>query len=202
MFRGFVENRQKQALLEQGQREPAHNRLPQAVPPFNRKHILLHLLVITSFLGLTLTGLPLRFSDQQWASILMVLRRHCQRRSDSPDLWGGRFPLLLFRHCNEHPFPVYQKRHSRQLGATAVRSRLLFPNLKDIRDITAMMRWFLFKGPKPSFERWTYWKNSTFRRLLGHVRNRRVWSHALVPGILRPVPARLDIQYRHHRSFR
>ena len=38
----------------------------------------------------------------------------------------------------------------------------LFPNMKDIRDVTAMMRWFLFKGPKPSFERWTYWEKFDF----------------------------------------
>jgi hypothetical protein len=25
-----------------------------------------------------------------------------------------------------------------------------------------MMRWFLFKGPKPSFERWTYWEKFDF----------------------------------------
>ena len=38
----------------------------------------------------------------------------------------------------------------------------LFPNLRDIKDITGMVRWFLFKGPKPTFERWTYWEKFDF----------------------------------------
>jgi cytochrome b subunit of formate dehydrogenase len=38
----------------------------------------------------------------------------------------------------------------------------LCPNLRDIEDITGMVRWFLFKGPKPSFERWTYWEKFDF----------------------------------------
>ena len=38
----------------------------------------------------------------------------------------------------------------------------LCPNLRDIQDITGMVRWFLFKGPKPSFERWTYWEKFDF----------------------------------------
>ena len=38
----------------------------------------------------------------------------------------------------------------------------LCPNLRDIRDITGMVRWFLFLGPKPTFERWTYWEKFDF----------------------------------------
>lgn len=38
----------------------------------------------------------------------------------------------------------------------------LCPNLRDLEDITGMVRWFLFKGPKPAFERWTYWEKFDF----------------------------------------
>jgi len=34
--------------------------------------------------------------------------------------------------------------------------------MRDVRDITAMIRWFFFLGPKPSFERWTYWEKFDF----------------------------------------
>jgi len=73
MFRGFVENREKMNLLVQGE-------APHVMPDgfrqyrrFNARQIILHTLVIVSFLGLALTGLPLKFSDQQWASPLMML---------------------------------------------------------------------------------------------------------------------------------
>ena len=38
----------------------------------------------------------------------------------------------------------------------------IFPNLRDIEDVRGMMRWFLMRGPKPSFERWTYWEKFDF----------------------------------------
>ena len=38
----------------------------------------------------------------------------------------------------------------------------LCPNLRDIRDVVGMVRWFLFMGPKPTFERWTYWEKFDF----------------------------------------
>ena len=38
----------------------------------------------------------------------------------------------------------------------------LCPNLRDIKDVTGMVRWFLFRGPKPTFERWTYWEKFDF----------------------------------------
>jgi cytochrome b subunit of formate dehydrogenase len=38
----------------------------------------------------------------------------------------------------------------------------LCPRWKDIEDIIGMIRWFLNKGPKPSFDRWTYWEKFDF----------------------------------------
>jgi cytochrome b subunit of formate dehydrogenase len=38
----------------------------------------------------------------------------------------------------------------------------LFPNKRDWADVKAMARWFVFKGPKPSFDRWTYWEKFDF----------------------------------------
>jgi cytochrome b subunit of formate dehydrogenase len=32
------------------------------------------------------------------------------------------------------------------------------PNLRDARDIGAMLKWFVGLGRKPKFERWTYWE--------------------------------------------
>jgi cytochrome b subunit of formate dehydrogenase len=32
------------------------------------------------------------------------------------------------------------------------------PNPRDLSDIAKMLRWFVGRGPKPTFERWTYWE--------------------------------------------
>ena len=31
-----------------------------------------------------------------------------------------------------------------------------------ISDVIGMVRWFFFKGAKPTFERWTYWEKFDF----------------------------------------
>ncbi|HZN23914.1 MAG TPA: cytochrome C, partial [Burkholderiales bacterium] len=37
-------------------------------------------------------------------------------------------------------------------------STSLVPSLKDLTDAQAMFNWFFGKGPRPVFDRWTYWE--------------------------------------------
>lgn len=163
LFRGFVENREKAAELEAG--HVAH-----AVPDghkqyrrFTRRHIFLHLLVITSFLGLSLTGLPLKFSDQQWAKVLM-------------NIYGGSANAgFIHRICAGITFVYFASSLVMSIHFLFIRKDIrgnwlqrlfgpesLCPNLRDIQDVTGMVRWFFFKAPKPTFERWTYWEKFDF----------------------------------------
>jgi Cytochrome c3 len=163
MFRGFVENREKAALLAEGH-------VPHVIPQghkqyrrFNRRHIFLHILVITSFLGLSLTGLPLKFSDQVWAKMLM-------------GFYGGSANAgIIHRICAGITFVYFSSAIFMIIHFLFIRKDLpgnwlqrmfgpdsLCPNLRDIRDVTGMVRWFLFRGPKPTFERWTYWEKFDF----------------------------------------
>jgi cytochrome b subunit of formate dehydrogenase len=163
MFRGFVENREKAAALDEGHAQHVIPDGHKQYRRFNRLHIFLHFIVITSFLGLSLTGLPLKFSDQEWAKLLMTL------------FGGSANAGLIHRWCAAATFFYF-------FAAIAMSIHFLFfrkdvpgnwlqrlfgpdslcPNLRDIQDITGMVRWFLFKGPKPSFERWTYWEKFDF----------------------------------------
>jgi len=34
----------------------------------------------------------------------------------------------------------------------------MVPQPKDLRDLRDQFRWFLFLGPRPRFDRWTYWE--------------------------------------------
>lgn len=34
----------------------------------------------------------------------------------------------------------------------------MIPNLQDLRDMIAMFKWFFGRGPRPQFDRWTYWE--------------------------------------------
>ncbi|TSK07187.1 MAG: cytochrome C [Geobacter sp.] len=163
MIRGFVENREKAAALEEG---IIMHHVPEGHKQyrrFRRVHVFMHLLVIISFLGLSLTGLPLKFSDQVWAKFLM-------------DLYGGA-PNAGFFHriCAGITFVYFSMALVMSVHFLFIRKDVkgnpiqrlfgpdsLCPNLRDISDVIGMVRWFFFKGPKPTFERWTYWEKFDF----------------------------------------
>ncbi len=163
MFRGFVDNREKAAMLTAG---VAHHVIPDAHKQyrrFNKLHIFLHVLVITSFLGLSLTGLPLKFSDQQWAHFMM-------------QFYGGSAVAgQIHRICAGITFVYFSAALLMSFHFLFIRKdipgnplqRLFGPdslcfNIRDIKDVYCMVRWFFFKGPKPTFERWTYWEKFDF----------------------------------------
>jgi hypothetical protein len=163
MIRGFVENREKATALEEGhilhQVPEGHKQYRR----FQRRHVFMHLLVIISFLGLAMTGLPLKFSDQAWAKVLM-------------GFYGGApNAALIHRCCAGITFVYFVMAIALSIHFLFIRKDLkgnplqrlfgpdsLCPNLRDISDVVGMVRWFFFKGPKPTFERWTYWEKFDF----------------------------------------
>jgi thiosulfate reductase cytochrome b subunit len=163
MFRGFVENREKLKAFHEGRLHPTVTEGHKQFRRFQKRHVLLHLTVIISFLGLSLTGLPLKFANQQWAHVLM-------------DFWGGTYNAgLIHRACAVLTFFYFAGALLLSLDFLILRKDIkgnflqrlfgpdsLCPNFRDIRDITAMVRWFFFRGPKPTFERWTYWEKFDF----------------------------------------
>lgn len=162
MFRGFTENREKRALLMEGKGHhvPDGNKL---YARFQKRHIFLHLMVIVSFLGLSLTGLPLKFSDQEWAKTFM-------------SFYGGvHYAGLIHRGCAILTFYYFLGALLMSVDFLFIRKDIkgnflqrmfgpdsLMPNFRDIKDVTAMVKWFIFRGPKPTFERWTYWEKFDF----------------------------------------
>ena len=162
MFRGFVENREKKMELIGGKQHiiPDGHKIYRRFYP---RHIFLHFLVITSFLGLALTGLPLKFADQQWAHVMM-------------NFYGGAHNAgLIHRTCAGITFIYFASAIAMSIHFLFFRKDVkgnwiqrlfgpdsLCPNFRDIRDVVGMVRWFFFRGPKPTFERWTYWEKFDF----------------------------------------
>jgi cytochrome b subunit of formate dehydrogenase len=163
MIRGFVENREIAAALEEGHILHVVPEGHKQYKRFNRIHVFMHLLVIISFLGLSLTGLPLKFSDQGWAKVLM-------------GFYGGApNAALLHRCCAGITFVYFAMAITMSIHFLFIRKDIkgnplqrlfgpesLCPNLRDIVDVVGMVRWFFFKGTKPTFERWTYWEKFDF----------------------------------------
>jgi cytochrome b subunit of formate dehydrogenase len=122
-----------------------------------------HAVLLLSFLGLALTGLPLKYSEHDWAKALA----YSLGGFDSTSFWHRVFALVTFA-C----FGIYMVRLVRQFAAGRRRGtpwlRVIFgpdspvPNWRDVKDFFKMVRWFVGLGPKPGFERWAYWEKFDF----------------------------------------
>jgi len=116
----------------------------------------LHLMVITSFLGLALTGMVLKFSYAAWASVLARL------------LGGFEGAGLIHRFCAVLTFTyfglhLWDVQRQRRAGGKTWRQFLLGPdsmffNRRDWHEFIGSMKWFVGQGPRPEYGRWTYWE--------------------------------------------
>jgi cytochrome b subunit of formate dehydrogenase len=134
--------------------------------PFER---FLHFLVVTSFLLLVVTGMPLKFYYTSWAKSLFAIMGGPEV-ARSLHHFGALITFLYFGlHLGSLTIRAWQNRgHLRdpETGRFAVGRirRTLFgpdsmvPTVQDWRDFVAHQKWFFGKGPKPQFDRWTYWE--------------------------------------------
>lgn len=131
----------------------------RAYTRFEPIHRYLHVIVIVSFLGLALTGLPLKYSQQPWAKWLAdamggfqttsVLHRFCA--------------VLTGFYCVTHLIWLLRRIGKGRAEEKSWKTILVGPdsmiiNLRDLKDFGRMLRWFIGLGPRPTFERWTYWE--------------------------------------------
>ncbi len=126
---------------------------------FEPIHRILHVIVIVSFLGLALTGLPLKYYDQPWAKTLASAFGGFDRTSVLHHICAAATIFYFVAHL------VWMARTLAELrrGGARWASLLLgpdspVPNFRDLKDLFRMARWFVGLGPKPVFERWSYWE--------------------------------------------
>jgi cytochrome b subunit of formate dehydrogenase len=116
-------------------------------------HRILHGMVIVSFLGLALTGLPLKFSHTGWGRTLSALL-------------GGPFTAGYLHRVFAVVTFVYFTLHVAYLVRLALRGQhgmfwgpeSMVPQPRDLVQIVQHMRYFVGLGPRPRFDRWAYWE--------------------------------------------
>jgi cytochrome b subunit of formate dehydrogenase len=116
----------------------------------------LHLMVITSFLGLALTGMMLKFSYTTWAQVLS----HLLGGFEAAGFIHRVCAVLTFTYFGLH---LYDLRRKRRASGKTWRQYIFGPdstvfNRRDWREFIASLRWFFGKGPRPEYGRWTYWE--------------------------------------------
>ena len=113
-------------------------------------------MVITSFLGLALTGMTLKFSYTAWAQVLS----HLLGGFEAAGFIHRVCALLTFAYFGLHLWDLRRKRQaSNQTWRRFFfnRESMLF-NRQDWREFIGSLKWFIGKGPRPEYGRWTYWE--------------------------------------------
>ena len=134
--------------------------------PFDR---FLHFLVVTSFLLLVITGMPLKFYYTDWAKTMFSV-------IGGPDTsralhrFGAIVTFLYFGlHLVEIVSKAWKGRKAvrdpetrrfrfRRLWGVLFGPDSMIPTVQDWKDFVAHNKWFFGRGPKPQFDRWTYWE--------------------------------------------
>lgn len=124
---------------------------------FQPIHRLVHALIIVSFMGLVATGFPIKYSYTEWAHSLAnlfggigVMRVLHRGLAVITFLYAGiHLGWLVYFFVAKCPRP----RRRYLLGPNS----MVF-SMRDLRDALAMARWFFRRGPRPTFERWTYFE--------------------------------------------
>lgn len=135
--------------------------VPQA-PAYQRFapiHRILHGVVIVSFLGLALTGLPLKYSNQPWAQQLAT----ALGGFGTTKVWHHLCGMITFGYFAVHLGWLASQIAKLRSQKVPWKTILLgpdspVPNFRDLRELIAMFLWFFGIGVKPRFERWTYWE--------------------------------------------
>jgi cytochrome b subunit of formate dehydrogenase len=134
--------------------------------PFER---LLHFLVVTSFLLLVITGMPLKFYYTDWAKALFNVIGGAES-ARALHRFGALVTFLYFglhvaslagrswKGRGQLRDPASGKLRFRRLWGVLFGPDSMMPTLQDWRDFVAHNKWFFGKGEKPQFDRWTYWE--------------------------------------------
>ena len=134
--------------------------------PFER---FLHYMVVTSFLLLVLTGMPMKFYYTGWASHLLSLMGGIDVARWLHHFAGVVTFLYFGLHLTSLAAKCWKGRSSlrdpesgritvKSIAAVVFGPDSMIPSLQDGRDFVAHVKWFLGRAPRPQFDRWTYWE--------------------------------------------
>jgi cytochrome b subunit of formate dehydrogenase len=121
---------------------------------FRRKNMRMHVVIISTFMLLALTGLPLKFSDAAWSQQLV-------------DILGGidstRFlhriaAIGTFGYMFVHIADVFVRWAIRGEKGMFWGPNSMMPQPKDVSDFIGNIKYFFYLGERPPGDRWTYFE--------------------------------------------
>ncbi|HYW02614.1 MAG TPA: cytochrome C [Gammaproteobacteria bacterium] len=139
----------------------------------------MHVTVIVSFILLAMTGLPLKYASAPWAHFLSQLLGGEPQMRDIHLVCAGitfgyfflHLVVVAWRFVRTRDFGLFW-------GANS-----MVPRGKDLVDLYQNVRWFLYLGPRPRLDRWTYWEKFDYWAVF--------WGVAMIgaSGLMLAIPA-------------
>ena len=113
-----------------------------------------HLIFALSLMILTLTGMSVFYSGTAWAPVIMAALGGPIAAAYIHRVGAVIFATVFFLQLIYFVIRIGKNwRHFDWFGPHS-----LVPRLQDLWDILAMFKWFFGLGPRPIFDRWTYWE--------------------------------------------
>ena len=136
---------------------------------FTRTERLMHATLFSSFLGLSLTGLPLLFSDRPWAQFFV------QAIGVRTAGYVHRFfAVILIGTFLWHLSLIVERLFLKKDFGILWGPNSLVPQPRDVKEFVGHMRWFLHLGPRPKFDHFTYWQKFDYWAVF--------WGMAIIGG--------------------
>ncbi|MEE9396366.1 MAG: cytochrome b/b6 domain-containing protein [Methylococcales bacterium] len=127
----------------------------QYIERFTKGWRIAHLVLAIAVMTLVITGTTVLFADSFWAPFVMKLMGGAKVAAIIHRIAAVTFAAIFFGHLVVIFRKIYidNDRRFEWFGPHS-----LLPRLQDGRDFIAMCKWFFEKGPRPVFDRWTYWE--------------------------------------------
>ena len=141
---------------------------------------LAHLLFAISVMTLVLTGMAVFYAETGWAKAIMAALGGPRVAAVIHRTAAVTMLSIFFLHLVFVLWRIWRTRRTfKWFGPTS-----LVPRWKDLADAVAMFKWFFGKGPRPLFDRWTYWEKFDYWAVF--------WGMAIIgaSGFLLWVPTR------------
>jgi len=123
---------------------------------FTSKQRIMHLVMLLSFFTLALSGMALKFSYMGWAQVVTRILGGYARMGDLHRVAAVTLIALFVYHIRD-VFKAKSASGTSWLRFIFGPNSLMF-NLNDIKQFLESARWFLGRGPRPHFGRFTYWE--------------------------------------------
>lgn len=121
---------------------------------FTVPHRVAHVAVVVSFLGLAATGLPLMYNDTGWGRFLEAILGGVEVTR----YFHRLLAVVTLGYVGLHVGYLLDKIFLKGNISLLYGPNSMIPRRRDLVDLYQNILWFLYLGPRPKLDRWTYWE--------------------------------------------